>query len=279
MSDIALRFDIDTLSCIEEGLPRLLEIAVEFGVPLSFYVNMGHSFNVVNALRTRRRGSRGARVPKLSPYRKLGPTRLLRTVLLNPRIGANNIGALERALRAGHELGLHGGMDHTEWQHFLPPAIDDHFRERFDTAYRLFLHAFGAPKAFCCPGFRHNRAAYRLLDEYGFTYTSDVTGPGRPGPATLEGERYGFDQVPVGLVAPGTVPLLEHCRASGRTAHDAVRSIEAALEVSGWGVLYGHPCFEGKEGVTMLRDCLSALVGRHEFLTVDEARRRHRLSD
>lgn len=276
MADIALRFDIDTVSCIETGVRELLDMAADFDVPMSFYVNMGRSFNLRNAIRRFKHPSARSDVPKLSPYAKLGPTHLAKTLLRNPEIGAENLGMLDRILDAGHELGLHGCMDHTEWQHFLPRELNDDFRESFDRAYALFSSRFGEPAAFCCPGFRHNGAAYRLLEEYRFTYTSDTTSLERPGPARLGEDTFGFDQVPVSLIGPGTVPLIEHCYASGRPITDVTSSIAATLEQTGWGVLYGHPCFEGKRGANMLRECLRRLAPGHSFFTVDDVRRRFR---
>ena len=38
---ITIRFDIDTITCLEQGVPELLSIAKEEDIRFSFFVNMG----------------------------------------------------------------------------------------------------------------------------------------------------------------------------------------------------------------------------------------------
>ncbi|MDE2654886.1 MAG: hypothetical protein OXI71_13860 [Gemmatimonadota bacterium] len=92
----ALRFDVDSVTCLERGIPALLRLGERHGVRFTFFVNMGRSFSwrhtVARTLRSRRAGATGEdvgtpRANKLPAGAKLGRGGVLKTVLMNPRLG------------------------------------------------------------------------------------------------------------------------------------------------------------------------------------------------
>ena len=113
----AFRLDVDSIICLEQGIPNLLRLGERHSVRFTFFVNMGRSFSwrhtTASVLRRRRSDGRGragwngfARaMHKLPVTRKLGRGGTLRTVLLNPRLGRRYRSALDLLHREGHELG------------------------------------------------------------------------------------------------------------------------------------------------------------------------------
>ena len=188
----AFRLDVDSVICLEQGIPNLLKLGDRNGVRFTFFVNMGRSFSwrhtVASMLRRRQKHGNGAgsAAPpepyKLPATRKLGRGGTLRTVLFNPRLGRRYRSALDLLHREGHELGLHGGSDHAAWQYSLDALGDDGLERLFRGAFEEFRDRYGHPRGFASPGFRYNEAVLDLLDDEGFEYASDMTGehPFRP---------------------------------------------------------------------------------------------------
>lgn len=274
MTTLSIRFDIDTLACIEQGVPALLRLAQELGVRFSFYINMGYSFNLRNALSRFRKGAESNNIVKLTPIEKLGLRKFLKTIILNPPVGASNISMLERIVEEGHELGLHGGFDHTQWQHFLPEQRNGGFTEMFDQAYVLYKKYFGAPAGFCSPGFKHNAMVYGLLQEYNFSYVSDLCGDHPIAKAEFGGKQFSMNQIPVNLVAPYSVPILEYYYALEMPTPQIITEVSHKIENRDFAVFYGHPCFEGKKGLAIMRQFLVSLVKTREIIPMSQLNER-----
>ncbi|MBV8632979.1 MAG: hypothetical protein JO002_00670, partial [Burkholderiaceae bacterium] len=96
-------------------MPRLLELGRRTGARFTFFVNYGRSIDrwqtfVGSAGRTVENASGGHR--KMPVAAKLGMRDVARTILFNPRVGARHADVLRRARDEGHEIGLHGGLNH-----------------------------------------------------------------------------------------------------------------------------------------------------------------------
>lgn len=241
MKTFSFRFDIDSLADIEAGVPKLIELAKELDVRFTFFVNMGKSFN----WKTLGKGQE-ARGKGYLTIKKLGLLLTLRTVILNPNIGLSHKKILFKLLDDGHELGLHGGMDHPLWQWGLDTLSKDEINNLIKPAYNYFVELFAKPRGFASPGFRYNRYVLELIDDYGFEYASDMEGekPFRP---------EGFDhlQIPVNVIGPDRKPLIEHLWESGLEEAKIEEKIEEEVGKRGCAVMYGHPAFEERfKGLT-----------------------------
>jgi len=226
----AFRLDVDSLICLEQGIPNLLRLGERHGVRFTFFVNMGRSFSwrhtIANVLRRkqdgRRAGPASTPVPyKLSAASKLGRGGTLRTVVFNPRLGRRYRAALDLLHREGHELGLHGGSNHPAWQYRLDELGDDGLERLFRPAFEEFRDRYGHPRGFASPGFRYNQAVLGLLDNEGFEYASDMAGevPFRPG--RRDGaSRHTHFQVPVNVIGERRVPVIEQGLARGQRRDD-----------------------------------------------------------
>ena len=282
----AFRLDVDSVICLEEGIPNLLRLGDRHGVRFTFFVNMGRSFSwrhtIGRKLRSRRKDGHGSgkRVSsepyKLPATRKLGRGGTLRTVLLNPRLGRRYRSALDLLHREGHELGLHGGSDHAAWQYCLDELGDDGLERLFRGAFEEFRDRYGHPRGFASPGFRYNEAVLDLLDDEGFEYASDMTGevPFRPDRRN-GGSRYSHFQVPVNVTGERQVPVIEQGLARGHSDARIVRDAIDRIRARPFALMYGHPYVEGVH-LQPLAAILSEVARDYDVVSVREYLRRWR---
>lgn len=297
---LALRFDVDSIRCIEEGIPRLRRLADQRNVRFTFFVNMGHSFNWTYTARhvLRSLSARSERTPRGQPEEK-GPTSLpttkklgwagvLRTIAFNPMLGERYRSTFDALHADGHELGLHGGTDHVVWQRALDELTAGELEELFRPAYETFSDRYGEPQGFASPGFRFNRAVLDLLDREGFTYASDMNGetpfrPRRPASGAEDSlgdavaERYEHYQVPVNVMGDGNVPVIEQGLARGEGERGIVDRAVERIHARTFALMYGHPYVEGVRA-DLLGRVLDAVQDRHSVVTVAEYLERWRAS-
>lgn len=273
---LALRFDVDSVTCIERGIPELRRLADRLGVRFTFFLNMGYSFNWSHHLRhlLRSWGGRGSKQKGRSHRRlslpttvKLGWGGVLKTVLLNPCLGERYRATFDALHADGHELGLHGGTDHVIWQRSLDDLEEEGLEELFRPAFERFSERYGRPAGFASPGFRFNDAVSRLLAAEGFTYTSDVVGETPYEQMAPDGVPYGHFQVPVNVLGDEMVPLVEQGLAQGRPTADIEQDLVDAITARDFALAYGHPYVEGVRA-SLLGRVLERVRDTHDVVTV-----------
>ncbi len=273
---LAFRFDVDSVRCLEEGVPALAELARAWGVRFTFFVNMGYSFNWTHNFRhflgKRSRTSRvepGRPRHSLPTLAKLGVRGVLKTVLLNPRLGERYRSVLDDLHRDGHELGLHGGTDHVVWQRSLPDLDDVAIRGLLMPAYETFAGRYGRPVGFASPGFVHNPTVLRLLEELSFEYSSDMPGEEPFRPSRDGGRPWRHFQLPVNVIGAGRVPLIEEGLALALSHDEIIDRCVAQIRKRKYALLYGHPYVEGVHA-EILDGVLERLSGAYEVVTMRE---------
>ncbi len=116
-----IRFDIDTIADIDYGMPKLLDALKIYDVKATFFINVGRSISLMDNLIDLNgsiknvRGAGRADPKKISAIKKLRIKGFLKTLLLNPLIGKRGKCIFMRCRDEGHELALHGGLNHASW--------------------------------------------------------------------------------------------------------------------------------------------------------------------
>jgi hypothetical protein len=240
------RWDVDHRVCITDGLPRIRAVCRDFAVPNTFFVNMGRSTNLGEWLGKGLVRSRAKLADKEAVHliRKTGwPRFLLETALARP-VGLRFVPLLQAMQQEGHELGLHGGMDHVIWSRRFAQLPDAVLEADVEESYGHFLRHLGKPAGFSSPGFYSDGRVMRLVDRLRFAYDGDAIG-GEPRRASADGRPLRHWTIPVTLAGPRTIPFLEFHGARGTPEVEVLSELDRHLRERDLVVLYGHPCYEG----------------------------------
>ncbi|HET8833619.1 MAG TPA: hypothetical protein VFN08_02740, partial [Gemmatimonadales bacterium] len=247
-----------------DGLPRIRAVCRDFGVPNTFFVNLGRSTNLREWLGkgvTRSKAKLADR-DAVHLIKKTGWPRFIVETALSRPVGLNFVPEIQALQAEGHELGLHGGMDHVIWSRRFHQLPDEDLAADVDESYGHFVRHFGKPVGFSSPGFYSDDRIMTLLDRYGFLYNGDAIG-GEPRRATANGQTLRHWTLPVTLCGPRTIPFLEYHGARATPDAEVMRQLDEHLEANDQVILYGHPCYEGvREAV--LRQVFARVV-EHGF--------------
>lgn len=254
------RWDVDHRVCMTDGMPRIRAVCRDFGVPNTFFINLGRSTNLREWLGTGVTRSKAKLADREAVHliKKTGwPRFILETALARP-VGLSFIPELNAFQTEGHELGLHGGMDHVVWSRRFRELPEQNLVADVEESFAHFVRHFGRPAGFSSPGFYSDERVMRLLDRLGFLYNGDGIG-GKPRRAVAGGRELGHWTIPVTLAGPRTIPFLEYHGARGTPEPEVMRELREHLDSRSVVVLYGHPCYEGvREG--MLRKVFAAAL-------------------
>jgi peptidoglycan/xylan/chitin deacetylase (PgdA/CDA1 family) len=265
----SFRWDVDHRVCITDGLPRIRVVCRDFGVPNTFFVNLGRSTNLREWLGkgVARSKAKLADRDAVHLIQKTGLPRFVMETALARRVGLNFVPVLQELQAEGHELGLHGGMDHVVWSRRFHELSEQELVADVEESYGHFVRHFGRPAGFSSPGFYSDERVMRLLDRLGFRYNGDAIG-GTPRLAEAGGRTLGHWTIPVTLSGPRTIPFLEYHGARNTPEAEVMALLDEHLDGYDEVVLYGHPCYEGvREAV--LRKVFARVVERgFRFVTM-----------
>jgi peptidoglycan/xylan/chitin deacetylase (PgdA/CDA1 family) len=243
----SMRWDIDHLFCLEKGVPNILSVCREHSVKCTFFINLGKSLNLSEWLLKsfKKSLSKLTDTTSINIIKKIGYFNLFKILLTNPDVGLSRVDILRRIIDEGHELGLHGGMNHMLWSRNIknmPEArIDAILKEAKDIySQKTGDHVFG----FAAPGFVWNTATMRCLERQGFVYTGDIEGD-EPFYPEVDNRKLNIMCIPVTVIGPDTVPLIEYHAANGKSDNEITDLTCKKISEKQFSVLYGHPCYEG----------------------------------
>jgi peptidoglycan/xylan/chitin deacetylase (PgdA/CDA1 family) len=247
-----------------DGVPRIRKLCRELGIRNTFFVNMGRSTNLREWMgrgfaRSRQKWSDKE---SINLIQKAGWSRFLLESVLGRPVGLSFVPELRQLLDEGHELGLHGGMDHVLWSRRFIELPSEELERDVRRSYEHFTRNFGRPQGFTSPGFQSDERVLALLESLGFKYNGDGIG-GVPSRVTSRGLEFKQWTIPVTLTGSGTIPFLEWHRARRSPEADIVAALDRHLEANRIVIVYGHPCFEGVH-VDLLQRVFQRVL-RHGF--------------
>ncbi len=272
---LCIRFDVDTPVCVTSGMEKLLHVAEREDVHFTFFCNMGCSISWSSVLRARF-GSRSGpkeRKHKLPMHQKLGLSGLLRTIALNPEVGSANAEMLRRAKEHGHEIGLHGGRNHSAWHHGAASWDRARLRDEVEWGVNALGNA-GVENvdSFASPGWTSPGSLPTVLGEFGFRFLCDEYHRGTRNPEK-NALRNSLTNVPTNIVGTGGVGYLEESAVLDQRSGDSRERFRRDLEEAGdFAMMYDHPCYAGGRGCGRLKEFIS--VAREmdfQILPVQEA--------
>ena len=257
MKYAGLRVDID---CVRdaESLPVLLDMLNGYGIKATFFVatgpdniarNMTNNINPLNLIRKK-------------AFKRYGLTIFNGLVFKRQVQESKNIGLI---LDAGHELGLHG-YDHYNWMNHLDSKSTEELSALISRGCELFEQAFGFyPKSFASPGFTVNSRFLRVLDNFGFSYSSDFVG-----------EKAFYPEIEIGGTVCRTLQIPVSMRSIGELNDDGLSDnqiLEGAMDKlsrSSHFVFYCHPSYEPVFKPALIEHVLKCMEEPSKIVTLGE---------
>ncbi|MBI5625975.1 MAG: 4-deoxy-4-formamido-L-arabinose-phosphoundecaprenol deformylase [Nitrosomonadales bacterium] len=173
---LALKIDVDTYRGTREGVPRLVETLQRHNAQATFFFSLGPDHTGRAIKRVFRPGFIG-KVSRTSVVEHYGiKTLLYGTLLPSPDIGKKCADIMRGARDAGFETGIHC-FDHIRWQDYVVNKDAEWTRRELQRAVDRYTEIFGeAPHSHAAAGWQTNRHALRLMQRFGFEYSSDTRG-------------------------------------------------------------------------------------------------------
>lgn len=244
MPKLALKVDVNTFRGTRVGVPRLVEAMQRHQVQASFFFTLGKDRTGRAIKRIFRSGFLG-KASRLSIWGHYGfKTMLYGTLLPSPDIGRKCADIMRSVRDAGFEVGIHS-YNLIKWQDHAASQDMAWTRREMQRAVDRFIEIFGiASKSYAAAGWQLNRHALRLMQHFGFNYTSDTRGT-HPYTPTWNAEIIACPQLPTtlptldelinrdGISIENVVPhLLQLTKNPPPTGH--VFTLQAELEGGKW---------------------------------------------
>ena len=268
MKVFSFRWDIDYTYELREGVPNILELADKYGVHFTFFVNMGKAIQLKECLFQ----SVGISVAnlmsreKIGFVRKIGKFDFIKLILTNPDVGKSDPELLKEIVNRGHELALHGGMNHALWQRKLDDYSSEELQQTLQMAYDSLDQIGIKPHGFASPGFRWNKSLLKILDSMGFAYCSDLPGT-EPFYISVDGLNCRYLQIPVTISGPQGIPYIEWLYAKGTDGAEILSQTRREINARNFAVLFGHPGFEGMKTELLEQIIQFVLAQGYQILT------------
>lgn len=195
---LALKIDVDTYRGTREGVPRLIDALQRYNAQATFFFSLGPDHTGRAIKRVFRPGFIG-KVSRTSVVEHYGiKTLLYGTLLPSPDIGEECADIMRMVKVAGFETGIHC-YDHIRWQDYVANKDAVWTRRELQRAVDRYTEIFGeAPHSHAAAGWQMNRQAFRLMQQFGFDYSSDTRGT-HPFIPTWQSEIIACPQLPTTL--------------------------------------------------------------------------------
>ena len=261
MKICCFRFDADTHACVTRGMPALLGLAKSLDVRFTFFVNMGRGFNRrITLAKAFRRLVRGEKAAHVTAAAKLGLRDSLIAAALNPNAGPYAPEILRAAAKAGHEIGVHGGRDHAEWELRAHTWTEDRVRsEILGSLEAMRKHSILETTSFASPAWNSPECLKEILPSLGFRILAD----------TYDGSARGIVRagrnlaiVPTNVTpGEGRAGYVETLRLRGLDESGIVAHFKKQLEEKeALAVVYDHPFYAGIHALPTLRAMITTAL-------------------
>ena len=266
---LALKIDVDTYRGTREGVPRLVEALQRHNAQATFFFSLGPD-NTGRAIKRVFRPGFIGKVSRTSVVEHYGvKTLLYGTLLPAPDIGRKCASEMRMVQVAGFEVGIHC-YDHIRWQDHVAGKDAEWTRHELQLAVDRYTEIFGeAPHSHAAAGWQMNRDAFRLMQRFGFEYSSDTRGT-HPFIPTWQAEIIACPQLPTTL--PTMDELMNRDGITQENIADNILNLTAHASSTGH-VFTLHAELEGGKWLPIFEQLIQGwqqqgyeLVSMHQYL-------------
>lgn len=258
---LIFRFDIDTHKCIREGVPKLLNLSNEVGVPFTFFLNLGRAISFVDSVKDMLKPSSNDyettnKIMMMSAREKLGNKDYLVAAICNPRIGAYKK-EIRELCNSRCEVGIHGGKNHALWYKYAKTWDKTRIESEVDWAVNCIkkIDRKFEPTGFASPGWSEPSLLLSVLKSRGFSYSADLRSNNQ-GEKELIKEDI-IPRVGVNLLGePGGVAFFENRRVLGWTTQHIVDYVLDEVKKNQICVIYDHPYYAGIKELETIKEII-----------------------
>jgi len=256
MKKLCFRFDVDSYLCAFRGVPNLVKLAKKNGVHFTFFYNMGRGIHIRSMLKANMKQKNSPCAAKFSNIYKLGLYDYIKTSLINPMVGTSYPEAIKVAHDNGHEIGLHGGINHGDWMRNAHSWDAKRIEKEVDWGLSK-LSDIGITKitSFSSPGWVAPPQLSSVLSLKGFNIIADRHGHRLEEIVKIENNAENIlNLVPTNLLGePGGVGYIENLRASQMGDTEIIQKFRDDLEgINQLAVIYDHPYYAGIKELSLL---------------------------
>ena len=256
MKYFCFRFDVDTPKCIKKGVPNLISLSKKLDVPFTFFINMGRGtsrWSFIKKIIPFGSKSIPHTTFKLSNLKKLGLWDYFIMALFNPQVGNSHPHIIKSLKKAGHEVGLHGGSNHGEWQNESHSWGNQKiFKEIIPALNSLTKFLGERPLGFSSPGWCGSNDLNTILESLDFYYVADAHGENLK-TITYAQNASNLLQIPTNILGNGGVAYLESLRARNMNDNEILKDFSSKLDERFIAVLYDHPYYAGIQELPMMK--------------------------
>jgi peptidoglycan/xylan/chitin deacetylase (PgdA/CDA1 family) len=261
MKTCCFRFDVDTHACMMRGMPALLGLARSLDVRFTFFVNMGRGFNRrITLAKAFRRLVRREKPGHVTAAAKLGLRDSLIAAALNPNAGPFAPETLRAAAAAGHEIGVHGGRNHAQWERDAHTWPESRVRsEILASLDAMRKYSILETTSFASPAWNSPACLKEILPSLGFHILADTYDASAREIVRAEKN---LALVPTNVTpGAGRAGYLETLRLQGLDENGVVAHFKNQLREKGrFAVVYDHPFYAGIHGLPILRAMITAAL-------------------
>ena len=246
-----VRADVDSLTGLRKGIPKLLGLAERMQVKASVYSIVGWEGDFYSVLKHRLLGKKRFSMPHANGIFKPSSPEIARMLFFPTPFYKQK--EFKEIAERGHELGVHGFV-HARWNNLS--GIDA--EREFGQMIAGFEGVFGKrPESFSAPLEAESREIARLVEKSGFecrSYAGEKVFLQK-----LENKGKGVVMVPVTISESKTCqPIIEQLLSEGRTKRQAAeflkKKIEEKIEKKQLASFYIHPEVEALHAFEVLED-------------------------
>src|SRR3989344_2925724 len=272
MKYFCFRFDVDTHKCLSKGVPNILQLGKEVDAKFTFFINMGKAVSYTDYLiKLLNKNNKLGKKIKLSNLNKLGLYDFLIAAIVNPS-GTSYSGVIKLAHNLGHEIGLHGGLNHSKWQNHASSWSRKRLLKEIEFGLKELKKISIIPVGFSSPDWNGSKELYRVLQELGFQYVADFH-ENEKQDDLIRNESLNLVDVPTNIInEPFGVGYVEHLRARGFDKTDILKNFSEKLDKKNkLAIVYDHPCYVGTKEIEIVKEIV--LIARSKgfkIVTINE---------